>query len=235
MKSNRKFVLPPRNFKRDNRALMFNMLVTAGMAIIVLFALLNVGTYINGTIASSLVETYATNNPSGSLDNTYYHNATGNATWTWRNITLPTDCTAGELSGTLTAFRIFINGSASAWPVQVNLTVNGAYTYNKSITNATWDNTTLTSLIASSNVSSGDTYLNFSWWTNNSGNRITIRTYGTYYQSGDYRTSLENSTVDTLEDITTGYDNTVEIVVVAAIITAITIPLAAIIAVKRLF
>ena len=98
--------------RKDQKALMFNMLVAAGLAVIMLFAILNIGTYINGTIASSLVESY---------------------------------------------------GEATS------------------------------------------------------------------------RTALQNETVNTLENITAGYDNTVEIVVVAAIITAITIPLAAVVAIKRLF
>ena len=107
MKANRKF----KELHVDEGALMFNMLVGAGLAVILLFAILNIGTYINGTISSQLVESY----------------------------------------GTATS-----------------------------------------------------------------------------------RTTLENSTVSTLENITAGYDRTVEIIVVAAIITAITIPLAAIVAVKKL-
>ena len=101
-----------KKLNKDQKAIMFNALVGAGLAVIMLFAILNIGTYINGTIASSLVESY------------------------------------------------------------------------------------------------GD--------------------------AGD-RTALENRTVDTLENITAGYDNVIEIMVVATIILAITLPLAAVVAIKKLF
>ena len=101
-----------KKLNKDQKAIMFNALVGAGLAVIMLFAILNIGTYINGTIASSLIESYG-----------------------------PTT----------------------------------------------------------------------------------------------HRTALENNTVDTLENITAGYDNVIEIMVVATIILAITLPLAAVVAIKKLF
>ena len=38
--------------------MLFNMLVGAGLVIVLLFAILNVGTFINGTIANELINTY---------------------------------------------------------------------------------------------------------------------------------------------------------------------------------
>ena len=58
---------------------------------------------------------------------------------------------------------------------------------------------------------------------------------GSFGVPSDFRTPIQNQTVDILGNLTTDYDDTVEIVSVAAIITAITIPLAAIIAVRKLF
>lgn len=49
------------------------------------------------------------------------------------------------------------------------------------------------------------------------------------------RTVLENRTVNTLTNISVGFDNTVEVVVVAAIIVVITLPLMAVVAIKKIF
>ena len=50
---------------------MFNMLITAALSVVIFFALLNIGTYINGQIGGSLVDSY----PSGS-SRTALQNAT---------------------------------------------------------------------------------------------------------------------------------------------------------------
>jgi len=57
-----------------------------------------------------------------------------------------------------------------------------------------------------------------------------VDSYGTEIS----RTSLENASVNTLVNLTAQYDSTLEIVVVAAIITVLTIPLMAVVAIKRL-
>jgi hypothetical protein len=54
MKANRSF----KEFKKDDSALMFDMLLTAGITVVIFFALMNIGTYINGQIGSSLVDSY---------------------------------------------------------------------------------------------------------------------------------------------------------------------------------
>ena len=51
---------------------------------------------------------------------------------------------------------------------------------------------------------------------------------------GDWRSSLQNQTVNTLQNLTADYDDNTEIISVAAIITVLTIPLMAVIAVKKL-
>ena len=43
---------------KNNEAMLFNMLIGAGLAIVMLFAILNVGTFINGTISDELINTY---------------------------------------------------------------------------------------------------------------------------------------------------------------------------------
>jgi hypothetical protein len=40
-----------RSLRKDNHALLFQMLVGAGMSIIIFFAILNIGTYINSTVS----------------------------------------------------------------------------------------------------------------------------------------------------------------------------------------
>lgn len=199
-----------------------------------LFALLNIGTYINGTINSSLVDTYPTNIPSGNFNNTYWHNASGNKTESWRNTSLPAGCNIGYCDdSTQTSFNVYNNGTIKG--IWVNLTVNGDYIYNTTIPKGTWRNTTLASLVTAGNVSASDLYLNWTWQANSSTNKIRIRQVAVYYQSGDLRTSLENGTVDSLYQISGKYDDTVEIMGVAAIITVITMPLAAVVAVRKLF
>lgn len=54
------------------------------------------------------------------------------------------------------------------------------------------------------------------------------------YGTATSRTTLENASVNTLVNLTAQYDSTLEIVVVAAIITVLTIPLMAVVAIKRL-
>jgi hypothetical protein len=48
------------------------------------------------------------------------------------------------------------------------------------------------------------------------------------------RTALQNDTYDNLQTISTGFDDNIDIMVIAAIITVITVPLAAVISIKRL-
>jgi len=62
-------------FKADDSALMYNMLITAGMAVVIFFALMNVGTYINGTISDSLISSY----PSTATSRTRIQNMTVNS------------------------------------------------------------------------------------------------------------------------------------------------------------
>jgi hypothetical protein len=45
-----------RKLKQDERAIVFELLIGAAMAIVMFFALMNIGTYINGTIGDSLSE-----------------------------------------------------------------------------------------------------------------------------------------------------------------------------------
>ena len=54
------------------------------------------------------------------------------------------------------------------------------------------------------------------------------------YPTATSRSSLQNQTVNTLQNLTADYDDNTEIISVAAIITVLTIPLMAIVAVKKL-
>lgn len=56
MKANRSLRNP--KLVSDDRAMLFNLLVAAGLSIVMLFAIFNIGTYINGTISSNLVESF---------------------------------------------------------------------------------------------------------------------------------------------------------------------------------
>jgi len=200
------------------------------MAVVIFFALMNIGTFINGTISQSLEDTLPTNIASGSINSIYWDNASGNGTIAYRNTTLPTDCTAGEIKAT-SGINVNNNGTNSIW---FNLSANGGTVYNQTIAAGGWYNRTLTQVIAATAMTDDSTYANYSWLTNMSTNRVRIFYVGSYYQSGDYRTTVQNNTVDTLGSLSDGYGGNTDIMIVAAIITVITIPLAAVVAIKKL-
>lgn len=81
MKANRNV----RGLKSDNNG-MIAMLPTVAFAIIMLFAILYIGTYINGTIGSELIESY----PATLTDRTLLQNRTVN---TLGNLSLDFDST----------------------------------------------------------------------------------------------------------------------------------------------
>lgn len=58
-----------RKLRPDTQAIIFDMLVGAGFAIIMLFAIMNIGTYINGTISSTLVDSYGVATGRSSMEN----------------------------------------------------------------------------------------------------------------------------------------------------------------------
>jgi len=53
---------------KNNDALVFELLIAAAMAIVILFALLNIGTYINGTIGDSLAESSTSDDVNTTLE-----------------------------------------------------------------------------------------------------------------------------------------------------------------------
>lgn len=55
-----------KKLRKDEKALVFEILIAAAMAVVIFFALMNIGTYINGTIANSLSES----SDSTAVDNT---------------------------------------------------------------------------------------------------------------------------------------------------------------------
>jgi hypothetical protein len=55
------------------------------------------------------------------------------------------------------------------------------------------------------------------------------------YGAAGSRTELQNRSINTMTNLTTDYDDVIEIVTVAAIITVLTIPLMAVVAMKRFF
>ena len=55
------------------------------------------------------------------------------------------------------------------------------------------------------------------------------------YGAAAGRTALENKSVNTLDNLTDDYDNLTESVMVAAIIIVLTVPLMAVVALKRFF
>jgi hypothetical protein len=46
-----------RQLRKDQQAIVFELLIGAAMAVVIFFALMNIGTFINGTISESLEDT----------------------------------------------------------------------------------------------------------------------------------------------------------------------------------
>jgi len=216
-------------FIKNNRAIVFELLIAAAMGVVIFFALMNVGTFIAGSLNDTFISSYPSNTQTGSIDSTYWHNATSNES---RNVTLTSPNNVGQLNGATSKFYILANGS---FPIIYNLTVNNvAIARNATITASNGVNWTVTALIAAGALARGDSYINYSWDVNSSESQIYIRTYGTYYKNSDWRTGLENNTYNQLSNISGGYDNNIDIMIIAIIITVITIPLAAVIAIKKI-
>jgi len=232
MKGNKKSIMG------NNRG-MIAMLPTIAFSVIMLFAIMYIGTYINGTIGAELEDTLPSNLQTGEYDNQWWYNgtvpATGGGNLT-RNTTLP--CTINNLDTGRSRFFYFANGTAF-W---LNLTVNNNKANDTThITPAgTAGNWTLAELITATHISPRQSFINFTWnatTTHNVGiddNRFQIRLVGDYFADGDQGSTFENRTINTLGNLSVDYESTVDIVVVAAIIVVLTVPLMAVVAIKKL-
>jgi len=49
-----------RKLRKNEKAIVFELLIAAAMAVVMFFALMNIGTYINGTISDQLEDSYPT-------------------------------------------------------------------------------------------------------------------------------------------------------------------------------
>jgi len=80
-----------KSFVKNDRAMLFQLLIGAAMAVIIFFAILNIGTYINSTIADQTVT---------SLDDSFTPDA-GGAAILWHNNTFAhkANLTMRNLSG----------------------------------------------------------------------------------------------------------------------------------------
>ena len=213
-----------RNTIRNNDG--YTQLIPLALGIVLIFGLIYVGVYVNGTLSDSLVDTYPTNVASGgAVENSSWYNGTTGPNY--YNYSFPSGCTASELHKTNTHFYFQTNGT---YDVYLNLTTNGHATNSSSLVAAgTYFNTTLTALLASGNVSAGDTYLNFTTDMNSTENKVFIRTNAaSYYQDSDWRNPTENSTVSSSNNITANFDTGLDVLQVAIIITILAAAIAAI-------
>jgi len=152
---------------------MKRITVLASTAIL---AILFIGLLPSGLSATTTWLTYredvAINSGTLDIDYIVYDNGTTSETYT--NITLP--CNVGNLSQTLTQFRI---KNENATNTTFNLTVNGETVNSSSEVDwdmGNWSNVTL-AMMVTAGVSETDTYLNFTYDVNNSANDIHIRIY----------------------------------------------------------
>jgi hypothetical protein len=223
MKANRSNVLA-----RNNEG--FSFIVPLTMAVVIGIALLVMGTFVVGEITSALEGTYPTNIHSGSVNN--YYNHTDFAQWTtyYRNITLPSYCTAGDLQSTNTYFNVSANTSAN---VRFNLTINDITAYtNKDVNGNSYIHTTLATFIANSSAANSNTTLNFAWAMNATAvSNVYIRVNGEYFTGSDYRSANENNSVSLLGNITDGFSDIVDIEIVVIIIAALSMAIFTILAV----
>lgn len=219
MKANRK---DRENFISNRNG--FTFIIPLTVVLIVGFSLLAIGGYIVGTIGSALEDTYPTNVKSGSIDTTYSHltNITN-----YENISLPT--TVADLDRALTNFYILANGT---YPIYYNMSINGnpVNLTSQLLAGKGW-NTTLATLISNGNVTTSDTYLNYSWDTNSSENQVVIRVVGTYFLSSDFRSTNENLTVVLIGDVVDGMSDVVDVEIVVIMITVLSMAIIAIMAV----
>ena len=65
------------SFVKDDRAMLFQLLVGAAMAVIIFFAIMNIGTFINGTIAQELSDNLGTTTTFGARGTNTLRNLSG--------------------------------------------------------------------------------------------------------------------------------------------------------------
>ena len=220
-----------KTLRKDDNALLFQILIAAGFAVVLVFAVINVGTFVNSTLADQLTQDYESNTLSGNIAIAHWDNETGSASHAFQlNLTTQAD----NLDLTNSYFYIRANATA----LEYNLTVNGN-NVNRSdnISEGEGWNTTISYLITNSSINASDTTITFDWDINDfddcDGDIVTITAYGNYSQSGDFRSNMENLTWNTMVNISGDYDSTIDIVGIATVVMAITLTLAAVVAIRK--
>jgi len=223
----------------DNRGFI-EVIPGVVFAVIISYVYLNVGTFMTGALGSELVTTFATNSAGGTIDESYYNNATKADTNVSRNTSLTSPCNAANLHQTNTKFWIRANDSGAGNNFQFNLTVNGVDVNNTATEGRGSDiaaggewNCTVAWLIANSIVSASADYVNFTWNISKNMNRVAIRVVGDYHRQDDYRTTLENNSVGTLENLSENFDDNVDIIKIAITISVLLVPIMAIMTMRR--
>ena len=209
----------------------FTFIIPLTMAIVVGFSLLVIGAYVVGSIGSALEDSYPTNVASGSADTTVFNNRTGTTTAYSTSITLPTD--VSNFNNAVSKFYIFENGTALDYDLNVNGQMVNTSSNLTTGDNAGW-NTTFAYLLTNNSVNNTDRVINFQWniTSANGVGQVSIRYYvASYFVSGDYRSSGQNSTITLIGNVTDGFSDVVDIEVVVIIITVLTMALLAIMAI----
>ena len=220
------------SFKKDERA--FTQIVQLVLAVVLCFAILFIGIYVNSEIDDALISDFPDNIATGSISTTsYYKNNTKPNTWYYYNVTLPAGCTIGNLNPKSTNIS-FINNqtdnAASRSKIQFKFDINGHHVNQTVLNPGSGANITIQKLIANTNVSTTETTLNFGWAVNSSIGRIKMNylTSSDYYQDGEQRTDIQNTTYYRIQDISTNQDSTLDIVQVVVIITILAAAIGAI-------
>jgi hypothetical protein len=195
-------------------------------AVVISYVYLNVGSYMNGTLGAELESTFASNDASGSIDVDHWHNASSNAT---RTVTFTGY--ANQLHQTTTNIYIRANGT---FGIYYNLTVNGVLVNSTSeLTAGEGYNWTLSALITAGAVFNANQSINVAWDVNSSESQIQIRVYGNYHLTDDWRSSIENNTVNTLGNLSDHFDDNVDIIKIAITISVLLVPIMTIMTLRR--
>ena len=214
-----------KHIKQNDQALLFELLAGAAIAVVVFFAISNVGTFINSTLGDELTDNYPTNTKSGNESISYSDLGTASGS---HKINLSED--PDNINTDASLIYIYAYGNA----FEYNLTVNNQQV-NRSdnLSEGTGFNVTYAYLLANSSINNTDRVITFDYNVGDGTGNFTMIAVGEYYVSGDFRSTLQNTSYKGAVSLSDGYDDTISALVIAAIVMAITLPLAAVVAIRR--
>jgi len=211
-----------RYFKDDNNGSVKNLVVLV-LTIVIVFAVLFIGAFVNGEINESLTSTYPTNTKTGSVSLDIWSNGSVNGSYI---INLSSPNTVEQLDQTTS--KIFIH-STGAFDLFYNLTVNGnAVNTTSLLNNSEGYNHTVSAFVTGGFMLNGNSSFTYQWDANSTDVSVEMRTAGTYFGSNDVRTGRQNASFNTMDNVSGNWDSSIDIVQVVIIITILAMAVGAI-------